>query len=175
MSLTGNSNFYDSIDMKYIEVGILMEDIPLPKLPTLKELIKIVKGKDDISITLSSAPFRAEELYTDMIGKFSIPILFPAETEIKDKKMLAPSVMNLKNNANMVTSNYISSNYIELNIPKYILLNFKGLVPKGTRFLLCFIGGSIGIEDIRVIGVSEYVDIDKTTEEQDRGTDISGI
>lgn len=150
MSFNGlkNKNFYEDLDMRYIEVGILLEDIELPKLPTVQD---ILEGK--------VTTFRAEELYTDTIGKFCIPILFPLEETAKDKEVIHPVVRNITNDCNLIVSPYQTSNYIELNIPKYILLNFLDIIPAGTRFLLCFIGGDIEIEDIRVIGVCEYASI----------------
>lgn len=147
-----SDNFYENLDLRFTEVAILMEDIILPPLPPLS---KILAGEVD--------KFRAEELYTDMIGKFCIPILFPLEEEPKNKKMPAPTVRNIQSDCKLKTIPYEQSNYVELNIPKYILMNFTGKVLSGTRFLIIFVGGSIKISDIRVTGVKDYVQIDQST------------
>ena len=148
-----NKNFYEELDLRYTEVGILLEDILLPPLPKISE---VLSG--------SVEKFRAEELYMDMIGKFCIPILFPFDEENmepKDKDEVAPTVRNIINDCNLEVKEYKTSNFIEINIPKYILLNFVDKIPKKTKFLLTFVGGGIQIDDIRVIGVKEYAELDE--------------
>jgi hypothetical protein len=142
--------FYDgsSSILGYIEIAILLEDIALPALPPFPTVEELQSGNIYYP--------RAEELYTDMKGKFSIPILNPlAETsEPVETDAGTGTVRNILNNSSIMITPYKESNYVELNIPKYILLNFVDTVPKGTKFLVCFIGGSIKVKDIRVIGVN---------------------
>lgn len=141
-----SGKFYEEQIMKYSEVAILMEDIKLPKLPTIDDIIE-----NRVNL------FRAEQLYTDQIGKFCIPILFPLETTPKDVSVPAPNISTVSD-TKLNTESYKTSNYIEINIPKYILLNFLDVVPMGTKFIVTFIGGSYEIDDIRIIGVKEYAE-----------------
>lgn len=151
LSFKESGKFYEEQIMKYSEVAILMEDIILPKLPSISDIIDRKINK-----------FRAEQLYTDQIGKFCIPILFPLEEEPKDVSVPAPKLTTVKGSSQLATETYMTSNYIEINIPKYILLNFLDIIPKGTKFIVTFIGGSYEIDDIRVIGVKEYADTTET-------------
>ena len=73
--------------------------------------------------------------------------------------MPSPTVRNIQSDCNLRVSSYEKSNYVEINIPKYILLNFLDKIPEGTRFLIIFVGGSIEIADIRIIGVKDYGEI----------------
>lgn len=144
-------NFYNGADtdLVYLEEAILLEDILLPELPPFPTLEEIQEN--------NVYYLRAEELYEDMSGKFSIPIITPLsdnEGDPKDSSAGVNTTRNIINNGNFQVSTYKESNYITLNIPKYILLNFLSKIPKGTKFIVGFIGGSTDIEDIRVIGVS---------------------
>lgn len=143
--------FYSGSDMelKYIEEAILMEEITLPEFPPFPT---------HLEITLEQVYYpRPEELYTDMIGKFSIPILNPLNDNREtpeDNITGSTSVRNVMNkDCNLEVSTYEVSNYVTLNIPKYIVLNFIGTIPKGTRFVVAFIGGSTDYDDIKIIGV----------------------
>lgn len=156
-----NNNFYENLDLRFTEVAILMEDIELPKLPTVEELSKLIsnaiaQSTAEVRKKVNLPEFRVEKLYTDVIGKFCIPVLFPLESSPKDTPMPSPTVRNIQSDCNLRVSSYEKSNYVEINIPKYILLNFLDKIPAGTRFLIIFVGGSIEIADIRIIGVKDY-------------------
>ena len=64
----------------------------------------------------------------------------------------APSTANIIS-TNFATAAYTERNFIALTIPKYILLNFKKVVPAGTKFLVAFVGGSTKIININIIGL----------------------
>lgn len=151
------SSFYQSGSIEtspgvesYLETATLLEDILLPELPpfpTMKEI-----HEDRVYYP------RTEELYTDVFGKFSIPILTPLGDNTGDPKDedITVTARNIVNpSCNIKTSAYKDSNFVELNIPKYIVLNFLTKIPKGTKFIVAFLGGSTSLGDIRVIGVSE--------------------
>ena len=140
-----------SQDLTYVEEATLLEDILLPELPPFPTWEEI----HDNNVYYP----RTVELYEDMEGKFSVPIITPLGDntgEPVDDIAGAASARNIMNEGALQVSTYQESNYVTLNIPKYILLNFLEIVPKGTRFIVAFIGGSTNIGDIRVIGVSEY-------------------
>lgn len=146
-------SFYkEDIDMTYLEVAVLLEDIILPELPPFPTLEEIESGNVYYP--------RTEELYTDTIGKFSVPIINPlgdnSGDPVNDEKSGGSARNIVNSNCNIEVNSYQKSNYLELNIPKYILLNFLRKVPAGTIFLVGFIGGDTSVGDIRIVGVSEY-------------------
>lgn len=132
-----------------IELAILIEDILLPELPPFPTMQEIHSGEVYYPRTI--------ELYEDMIGKFSVPILFPLGNNTGDpeEQDMFSEPRNIISDSNLMTNPYQKSNYIELTIPKYIIMNFIDIIPKNTKFIICFIGESLDIEDIKIIGVSE--------------------
>lgn len=132
-----------------IELAILIEDILLPELPPFPTMQEIHSGEVYYPRTI--------ELYEDMIGKFSVPILFPLGNNTGDpeEQDMFSEPRNIISDSNLMTNPYQKSNYIELTIPKYIVMNFIDIIPKNTKFIICFIGESLDIEDIKIIGVSE--------------------
>ncbi len=141
------SEFYQNQDLKYTEKAVLLEDIILPELPKFPTMSEIHSGNVYYP--------RTEELYTDMIGKFSIPITTPLNDNYgtpTNKEKTNKPVKNLSN-TNLKSSNFKESNFLELAIPKYIVLNFLNRIPKGTEFVVCFVGGGDSLEDIKIIGV----------------------
>lgn len=149
------SEFYNGSDkVQYIERAILLEDIVLPEIPLFPTLEEIQSG--DVYYP------RTEELYMDVIAKFSIPILTPLSdntSNASDDDVPERSTRDaISKKCGMILSTYKESNYIELNVPKYILINFVEKVPRGTAFIAAFIGGEIRVDNIKIIGVSEYVE-----------------
>lgn len=132
-----------------IELAILIEDILLPELPPFPTMQEIHSGEVYYPRTI--------ELYEDMIGKFSVPILFPLGNNTGDpeEQDMFSEPRNIISDSNLMTNPYQKSNFIELTIPKYIVMNFIDIIPKNTKFIICFIGESLDIEDIKIIGVSE--------------------
>ena len=143
-------NFYKELDFKYSEIGILLEDAVMKKDKETQEWHK-----------------------TKSTYKVIIPILMPDmySEEAIDKNMFHDTVSAK------------ASNYFELNIPTYLFPNpefvkktpviyeddtedndktvvktsDKVIIPKGTKVIVIFVGGSVCIEDIKVIGL--YDDI----------------
>lgn len=97
----------------------------------------------------------AFDKYEDTTGKFFMNIMTPLKDggDTSDVTKGSPSTRNVKGKTKLNTSSYSSSNYIELTIPKYILLNFTGTIPKGTEFLVGSINGSSDVDDMRIIGI----------------------
>ena len=136
-----------------IELAILQQDIELPELPdpeidplTLETLERYKEEGKEYKLM--------ENEYEDVIGLFYIPILFPLieNGESVELEFDAPSTSNILNES-LSSSKYIERNHISLMIPKYIVMNFKKVIPKGTRFLIGFIGGSMSINNISIIGL----------------------
>lgn len=146
------SDFYTESDLKYLEKAVLLEDIILPELPKFPTMEEIHAGKVYYP--------RTEELYNDVVGKFSIPITTPLNENYSDpvdKKQTNKPIKNMSASSGMKSSQYESSNYIELTIPKFVALNFINKIPKGTEFIAGFIGGGTDLSDIKIIGVYAYV------------------
>ncbi len=135
----------------HIEEAILLEEILLPELPPFPTMEEI--HEDHIYY-----PWIIEkELYTDVVGKFSIPIITPLGQNMDEPfdEVMIPEVRNIVNGAELSTTEYEKSNYIELVIPRYIVLNFITKIPVHTKFIVCFIGDKILFNNIKIIGVSE--------------------
>lgn len=148
MSCLDNTNNEYS-DNLAIEIAELQEEIILPELPKEKLSLKVLKEYDKEGKNYDM-PF---DTYEDMIGNFYIPILFPLvengeSTEIEYE---APPIQVL--NGTVQGSNYVERNFISLMIPKYIIMQFRDKIPKGTKFLVAFIGGSNSIDNISIIGL----------------------
>ena len=152
-----NMGFFNSnLDACYLEEAVLLEDIILPELPPFPRL-------SDIEAGTAYYP-RLEEMYTDQVGKFYIPILTPLAT-VTDKpneKLVTNTIRNIVNDdCNLEVTSYTESNYLELTIPKYILFNFLNKIPAGTVFLVGFVGGRTDYEDIKIVGVSRRANADE--------------
>lgn len=132
-----------------IEFAILLEDILLPELPPFPTMDEIHSGEIYYPRTI--------DLYEDVIGKFSIPIISPLGDNNDNPKedQIISKPRNIVNDANILVSSYQKSNFLTLTIPKYIVMNFTDVIPKHTKFIVCFVGESLDIEDIKIIGVAE--------------------
>lgn len=132
-----------------IEVAELQSDITLPELPSEKLSLKVLEAYAKSGKTYDF-PF---DVYTDMIGNFYIPMLFPLveNGESTELEYDAPSAQILNNTVQ--GSGYVERNFISLMIPKYIVMQFKDKIPKGTKFLVGFIGGNTDINNISIIGL----------------------
>ena len=143
--------FYNGagMDLGYIEEATLLEDVLLPELPPFPTVGQIHDGNEYYPRTI--------ELYEDTMAKFSIPIINPLgdnNGSPTDNSKGSQNTRNISNKNNLQVSSYKTSNYISLKIPRYILLNFISKIPKGTKFLVAFVGGSTDVGDIKIIGVS---------------------
>lgn len=137
-------------ELSEIEIAILQQDIELPKLPreplTLETLKKFERLGKEYKLM--------EREYENALGNFYVPILFPLveDGESTDLEFDAPPTNNILNGS-LKSSPYIEKNYIQLVIPKYIVCNFKRKIPKGTKFIIGFIGGNRSIENITILGL----------------------
>lgn len=162
------SNYQSSIAA--VERAILAQDIFLPATNTDKSIsFKELESKGSYKI------ISAFDVYKDIKAKFYLTILTPLvdKNDVAQKSNGSPLIRG-QAKSKLYTSGYTSSNYVELTIPKYILLQFKNKVPKGTEFLICIPGGGMDIDDIRIIGIysiKEEVQYDQTTT-RSRSVDI---
>ena len=91
--------------------------------------------------------------YKNISAKFYINIFAPLldKTEIRVESKAAPSVRKYNNN-NLTPSDYQQVNYITLTIPRYILFQFRNIIPKNTEFIITCIG-EFKIDHFRIIGI----------------------
>lgn len=141
-----NGNYYDQQSIITIERAQLAEDIPLPAINTQKLTQDFFESHSEYVL--------AQNVYTDTMGKFYLNIMTPLldKAESKTETKAAPSTRGHKGST-LNTMSYTATNYVSLMIPKYILLNFTGSVPKGTEFIVASIGGSLDVEDMRIVGI----------------------
>lgn len=133
-------------DIRSIERVTLAEAVRLPAVSS---------GPISLSALESGKKFTlAQDVYKDTLAKFYFNIITPMVDKgaVYNNQVHSPTI-NQRGGTKLRTSGYKSSNYIELVIPKYILLNFKNVIPAGTEFLVGLIGGSTDVEDLRIIGV----------------------
>ena len=144
--MSNTTNFFEKQLLSGLERVVLAEDILLPELPEEPLSLKYLEKFGEYKLAFNE--------YKDMQGKFFMNIMTPMvqKGEIEEKFSSSPRTVGHKGNG-LSTMDYISTNFITLTIPKYILLNFTGMVPKGTEFLIASIDGSLEVEDIKIIGV----------------------
>lgn len=156
MSSIQSNSFYDNTskgnysDILAVEIAILQQDIELPELPEEKLTLDVLRQYEEEG----KEYLFAQDEYVNMVGNFYIPVLFPLVENGESTELLfdAPSTANIIS-TNFATAAYTERNFIALTIPKYILLNFKKVVPAGTKFLVAFVGGSTKIININIIGL----------------------
>jgi hypothetical protein len=136
-------SFFDGSTLDTVERIILSEEIKLPELPdyplTLDNLEKYGEYK------------LAEREYKDITAKFILKLATPLLDQTSNTETTKSSPSSRKQ-SNLNTSSYTTTNYIQLTIPKYIVMQFTGTIPKGTEFLIACVGGSLELEDMRIIG-----------------------
>lgn len=139
-------SYYDEQQIGTIEIVTLAEDIILPELPYEELTHDYLRHIGPYTLAFN--------VYKNMMGKFFLPIMTPLvdKGDIMDQGRGAPSTRGHRG-ASLRTSDYTSANYILLPIPKYILLNFRDKVPKGTKFIMASIGGSLDTDKMRIVGL----------------------
>lgn len=140
------SNYYDNGAISSVEKATLAEDIVLPSITKAPLTLSFLEGGGSYKT--------AETEYKDTKGKFFISIMTPLvdQTNASTVSKASPTTRG-QSGSKLNASKYSSSNYVTLTIPKYILLNFTGTVPKGTEFLVASINGSSSISNMRIIGI----------------------
>lgn len=139
------SNFFENQELPYLEIVTLAEDIILPEISTEPLTLEYLQKNNEYKFAYNE--------YSDIDGKFFFDIYTPMvdKEKVYSKSLPAPSTKGF--NGNLHPSSYIDTNYIVLTIPKYIVLNFKDKIPKGTKFLLASVGASTDFEYLRIVGI----------------------
>lgn len=164
-----------------IETAILVESIELPEITDPEEFPlnyeTLFNWHEEDPSKEYILPYN---VYTDVVGAFYIPIMFPLvesgePTELEFDAMSNSNIIN----GTLEGVNYISKNYITLNIPKYIVMNFYKIIPAGTKFLIGFVGGSGEVSNMSIIGLAdnylEGVEMEESSEEESVEEKISNI
>lgn len=164
-----------------VELAILQEDVELPSITleplTSELLVKHHSNTYDEAghvIKFADPYFMPYQVCTNVIGNFYITMLFPlvnnGDSTVIDYN--APN-SNFVITDNLTGDQYYEQNFVSLIIPKYIAMNFykypdytnfvndgqyysgeyKQYIPKGTKFIAGFIGGSNTVSNISIIGI----------------------
>ena len=146
-----------------IEIGFLQEAIKLPTLP---------KGPLTLA-ALESGPYNLmQDCYKDEVGKFYIPSLFPLvdKGDGPEEFIYSAPKTNKTNGTLKPIKKYTEVNYVELVIPKYIVYQFRDVIPKDTIFLIGFNGEDREISNLNVIGIyGAGITINKKSVEEEDG------
>ena len=149
MNITNNNDqdYYESL---VLELGFLQEDIILPELPKEELTLETLLRYDQEGKTYNLM----QNCYTDMVGKFYIPVLFPLVDKSDGPEEYEYNTPRTQLSNNTIRPvRYTSVNYIELVIPKYIVMQFRDKIPKDTIFLIGFSGEHKKISNLNVIGL----------------------
>lgn len=126
------SNFYDILDLKYPEIGIAMQDIDCSNPGTVKMIIPILTPNMDNS-------------------------------KLNQHTVYQNNTNHLKNkNKNLDIKNIKISNYIEVPFPKEICYNVDGVIEKGSKWIIVFVGGDV----TKPRPIARYIDDDNSEEEE---------
>lgn len=163
-----------------LEVAVLQKDVSLPHIcldpltyDFLKELHSNKYDENGRIIKYAHPYFMPYQVCTNVIGYFRVFMITPLveDGEPTNLKCTTPKVKQI--NGGIKGKPYTEQNYIPLMIPKYIAMNFykypdytnfendgiyytgnyKQIIPKGTKFLCSFVGGSIDMNNISIIGI----------------------
>ena len=153
-----STSFYDKVSYSYtdalsIELAELQRTIYLPLLPMERLSHSVLTAYEEEKVPY----WNKDEVYTSVLGNFYVPMLFPmVENPEESTDMIHPAPENsmLLQDGGYETSEYTTRTYIELVIPKYIVMNFNDIIPKGTMFVVGFVGGSNTIDSMRIMSVA---------------------
>ena len=153
-----STSFYDKVNYSYtdalsIELAELQRTIYLPLLPMERLSHSVLTAYEEEKVPY----WNKDEVYTSVLGNFYVPMLFPmVENPEESTDMIHPAPENsmLLQDGGYETEEYTTRTYIELVIPKYIVMNFNDTIPKGTMFVVGFVGGSNTIDSMRIMSVA---------------------
>jgi hypothetical protein len=165
MNIT-NTNESDYYKKMVLEIGILLDSIKLPSLPTepltLATLERYAESGKSYNLI--------QNTYKDVMGKFYIPSLFPLVDKSNGaEEFIYKSPNTYKSNKSIKPiRSYEAANYVNLIIPKYIVMQFRDVIPKDTIFLIGFNGEEKEINNINVVGLYG-AGMDYNYEEEENG------
>lgn len=173
-----------------LEIAVLQKDVSLPSIslePMTYDLLKEQHSneydEEGKVIKYARPYFMPYQVCTNVIGYFRIFMITPLveDSEPTELECNKPKVKQI--NGGIEGESYIEKNYIPLLIPKHLAMNFykfpdytnfenDGLyytgeylqvIPKGTKFICSFLGGSIDMNNISIVGISgESLDVKDT-------------
>ena len=122
------TNFYDTLDLKYPEIGIAIQDIDRANPGKVKIIIPILTPNMD---------------NTKIIEK----VVYQNNYNLQNARKNAVNIQNIK-----------LTNYIEIPFPKEICTTFDGdeenIIKSGSKWLIVFVGGDI----TKPRPISRYID-----------------
>ena len=169
-TIANEQNFYKNKQLDNIEIAILLEDIELPKIDKRPLTLSLLQAKaqtgDPIYRTKMSE-------YTPVTANFIIPTLLPygEREEVTEEFNVAPTVIT-RNGVELESEEYNSTNTIELQIPKYIVMEFTDIIPHGTEFIIASVGKRLHKTQIRIIAI--YSEFEEEEDEEEEGYTVKG-
>lgn len=160
MSKVGDSivsGFYSGISNYYSE-SLSIEKIKLQRtviLPPISEEYIDYRTLEAYS-EIDAQFILPEDAYTDVLANFYLPLISPMveDGESTVMKHKAPEIEKVYSNEEFVAEPYDEINFVPLLIPKYIVMNFRREIPKGTEFIASFTGGTLSYGNIHILGVA---------------------
>jgi hypothetical protein len=159
-SINTNNAYYNNIsnffsDSLSIEVATLQKNVILPYINEEFTCYQIMHAYKE-----AECEFRlADEWYHDVKANFYMPMISPMVVDGDSTLMehTAPDVSNFiaTGEGEFVVSEYKEQNFIELIIPTHIVLAFRKEIPKGTKFIVNFSGGTAAYAAMSIIGIKE--------------------
>jgi hypothetical protein len=161
-----NSSFYDRVSNSYsdslsVEIAELQRTIFLPLLPMERLTYSVLAAYEDEGLPY----WFKDEVYTSVLGNFYVPMLFPmVENPEESTDMVHPApenghvIQDDPEREPYTTEEYTTRTYVELIIPKYIVMNFTDTIPKGTKFIVGYVGGSNTIDSMKILSVAQLND-----------------
>ncbi len=150
------SNFYNNVSNYYsdslsVEKAILQRPVILP--PVSEEYIdfRTLEAYSKIDAQFITT----DDAYTDVKANFSIPLISPMVEDGESTVMIhdAPDIEAVHSIGSAITEGFQEMNFVPLIIPKFIVMNFRNEIPKGTEFIINFTGGTLSYSNIHIMGV----------------------
>lgn len=173
-----NRSYFDEIGYNYsnslsLEVAELQRTIYLPLLPMEKLSIKVLQAYE----TLGRSYWFKDDVYTAELGNFYIPMMFPMVENTPESIELIHNNPNTKNistsNKGYGTEQYTTRSFVEIVIPRFIVMQFHNIIPRGTKFCVGFIGGKTDTESMKILSVAKTITTETT--EFDTVIDMAGL
>lgn len=158
--ITGNG-YFNNIDSVYSdslsnEIAELQRKIYLPLLP-LERLTDQVLAAYRYNETYY---WTKEDKFTAVVGNFFVSMLTPLIDNNESTELINDAPKTKTYNNAVEGSEYVTSNFIELVIPRYIVMQFSNVIPKGTKFNVTFFGGASRNKSMRIVSVADTVERD---------------
>lgn len=164
-----NDNYFDNISNNYSaslsnEVVELERKVYIPLLP-LEKMSDLVLGAYRY---LGEYYWTKDDVYKAKKGNFYIPMMFPMvkyksdsdDMPVEERETAPDTSYVINDDEKFVTKDYVKRNYVKLVIPRFIILQFSNVIPKGTRFNIACLGGNGRNSSIKITSIARTKPVD---------------